>query len=327
MKNFFLVLMFITWDVTTSTEYTCDRHAACGCSKRSTIVLSKIIGGEPVNVSHTWGWIGSLRRDGYHQCGASLLTPQHVITAAHCVNDIILLSRLSLNFGITNLSYIGQLRNVSRMYIHPEYNAAAYLNDIAILRLDEPLNLMYSNLSTICLPAVKDYNVSESEYPPANVELVAIGWGVTEALGSIPSQILRQVTVQAISRTDSNCQSTIYNDTVQFCAGLPEGGKDTCRGDSGGPLMLFKNRRWELAGITSYGEICAAEGIPGVYTRVAYFQSFITETLRSDVASASKSKQLDANGKTNSSVKMSCAKMVIHFVILYVSFSVVKTVF
>ena len=261
--------------------YICDHRATCGCSRRSTVILSKIIDGEPVVQSYSWGWMASLSRDGKHRCGASLITSSHVITAAHCVKDI-KLSRLSLNFGITNLSNIGQLRNITKMYIHPLYDQQMYINDLAILRLDKPVDLINSDISIICLPTTLDFNLNMTEYPPVNENLVAIGWGTTNPFIRTSSPILRQVTVQAIARTETPCLNVIHDDIVQFCAGLPQGGKDTCHGDSGGPLMSFKHGRWQLVGITSYGDICAKPDFAGVYTRLAYYNSYIQEVINSD---------------------------------------------
>ncbi len=56
---------------------------------------------------------------------------------------------------------------------------------------------------------------------------------------------------------------------------------DTCQGDSGGPLMLFTNNVWQQVGITSNGYGCAQPTYPGIYTRVAAYQSWINETVNS----------------------------------------------
>ncbi|CAF0836229.1 unnamed protein product [Adineta steineri] len=287
-----ILLIFSLFDVTTSTKYECNRRATCGCSKWATASLSRIIGGEPVNVTNPWGWIGSLRKDGFHQCGATLISPMHAITAAHCVKYVRSLSSLSLMFGITNLTDIGELRKIVQMYIHPSYDQTSSANDLAILRLDSPINLIDSNVSRICLPSSYEFDLSLAEYPPVASDLVAIGWGVTEPFSRIPSPVLRQVTVQAISRNDQSCANTINDDTVQFCAGSPEGGKDTCQGDSGGPLMLFKDRRWQLVGITSYGDICGSPEHPGVYTRVAFYISYINQIIDADFKFTGNTKQL-----------------------------------
>jgi secreted trypsin-like serine protease len=280
-----VLCLFLIFDVTAPIDYTCDPHATCGCSKQSTVILSKIIGGEPASIPHSWGWIASLRRDDMHSCGASVLTSWHVITAAHCVNDITSLSRLSLNFGIINLATIGLLRNVTKMYIHPLFDQRLLTNDLAILRLHKPINLTNSTISSICLPETSEFNLKLAEYPPIGENLVAIGWGITEPFAALPSTVLRQVTLQAMASTDESCTNTINDDVVQFCAGFSDGGKDTCKGDSGGPLMLFKNGCWQLIGITSYGGICGSPDFAGVYTRVAYYDSYIEEIINSNDSS------------------------------------------
>jgi secreted trypsin-like serine protease len=315
----FLVLhLFLIFDVATPIDYTCDRHATCGCSKRSTVILTKIIGGEPVNIPHVWGWIASLRRDGIHSCGASLLSAWYVITAAHCVHDITSLSRLSLNFGITNYTTIGQLRNVTKINIHPSFDIRLLINDLALLRLHKPIDLNNSNISSICLPEQSDFNLELAEYPSIGDNLVAIGWGVTDFYDTLPSIVLRQVTLQAIARTDASCTDMINNDTVQFCAGYPDGGRDTCKGDSGGPLMLFKNGRWQLIGLTSYGGVCGSPGFPGIYTRIAYYDLYIEQIINSNSTFLTYPKQIDVNITSHSNTGTFDRKSKLEFVFIFV---------
>ena len=107
---------------------------------------------------------------------------------------------------------------------------------------------------------------------------------------------LQQVTVQTIDYRATMCSSILYNRQLQFCAGVYGGGKgmldeihclnfhanlclDTCQGDSGGPLMMYTtSRQWVLVGVTSYGRGCARANYAGVYTRVAFYQSWIAAT-------------------------------------------------
>ncbi|CAF3602497.1 unnamed protein product, partial [Rotaria socialis] len=69
--------------------------------------------------------------------------------------------------------------------------------------------------------------------------------------------------VQAYSSTSNSCQqSGTINSNLQFCAGVTTGGKDTCQGNSGSPLMTCVNNCWVLAGTTSVGIGCAQAGYP-----------------------------------------------------------------
>lgn len=71
---------------------------------------------------------------------------------------------------------------------------------------------------------------------------------------------------------------SIFTDNM-FCAGFPEGSKDTCQGDSGGAYVLKDDDRYWAAGIVSWGINCGEEGVYGVYTRVTQFLDWITKTM------------------------------------------------
>ena len=105
-----------------------------------------------------------------------------------------------------------------------------------------------------------------------------VGGPVFAAAGTGNEMLLNQVYVPVISSTLCN-EEDWYNDQVtgnMFCAGYPEGGKDSCQGDSGGPLVcLSPSGHWVLHGVTSWGFDCAQEKHPGVYARVARFVDWI----------------------------------------------------
>ncbi|CAF4291172.1 unnamed protein product, partial [Adineta steineri] len=226
----------------------------CGCSTVSTVVTSRIIGGEDAG-DYTWNWIVSFQSNGEHRCGATLLTSEYAVTAAHCTVALLpYMASLTIVAGINDLSDSSntavQRRSIIKMFTHPNYKNNTFVNDIAILQF-APLNISSDfNTGVICLPQA-------SQDP-------------------FQTDSLQQVTVQAFSSTSADClRSNMTNATVQFCAGVSGGGKDTCQGDSGGPLMAFVNNVWILAGITSFGYGCAQAGYPGVYTRVSSFIPFI----------------------------------------------------
>ncbi|CAF3711377.1 unnamed protein product [Rotaria sordida] len=261
-----------------TTTYTCDPSISCGCSSLFTTVTSRIVGGEAA-ADYAWGWMVSLQQSDKHICGASLLTSEYAVTAAHCLEDIMdSLSELSILAGTNYLDNEAiptiQRRPLISAIMHPKYDKSSTLNDIAILKFS-PLTISSdSKLAFICLP--KQYE----EPFQTNTDLIAIGWGFKSQYIRVLSNTLQQVTVQAFSSASAACQqSGMVNSFVQFCAGTIAGGKDGCLGDSGGPLMAFVNRRWVLAGIASNGKGCGQVGYPGVYTRVSAFIPFINSNV------------------------------------------------
>ncbi|CAF1924479.1 unnamed protein product [Rotaria magnacalcarata] len=291
---FFILLLIIS---VRSTTYQCDPTIQCGCSAQSTVVTSRIVGGEAA-ADYTWGWMLSLQRSFSHTCSASLLTSEYAVTAAHCVYGVIDISILSILAGTnylynTSITTI-QRRAVTMVTIHPDFNPVTITNDIAILEFAPLTITSNSKLAFICLP--------EQNQDPfqTNSNLVAIGWGTTLQWSKTPSSYLQQVTVQAFSSTSTQCQrSGITNTTLSFCAGIIGGGKDTCQGDSGGPLMAFVNNSWVLAGVTSFGYGCAQAGYPGVYTRVSVFISFINSNVDFSVpATATRTSQTETDTTT-----------------------------
>lgn len=81
----------------------------------------------------------------------------------------------------------------------------------------------------------------------------------------------------------ANCQKLFahFNGTEQVCAGgLPEGGKAVCNGDSGGPLQCqSEDGRWHQVGVVSYGFPCALPNKPDVFTSVAHYHEWISQTI------------------------------------------------
>ncbi|CAF1297762.1 unnamed protein product [Adineta steineri] len=262
--------------------YTCSSNATCGCSGNSA-VLTKIVGGENA-ASQTWGWMASLRYSSTnsHFCGGSIISPLHILTAAHCTIGLSSPSAVNVYVGSIYLSDTVQTRRVSYIHIHPNYSTTTYINDISILKLSSPLTIDQTNVAIVCLPNVSSIILASQEYPAPNTSLIAIGWGYLTEGGDSVSQTLQQVTIQAIAAKSIYCKNVQPADlSVQMCAGtMPIGGKDTCQGDSGGPLLMFTSDNvWQVVGITSNGVGCARPYLPGIYTRVAAFQVWINDTM------------------------------------------------
>ena len=229
--HFFISSLFLhNINLVSSAAYACNHNAECGCSKNDAQV-NRIVGGE-LAVNSSWGWAVSLQRNGKHFCGGSVISTLHVITAAHCVTgdlEIKLYSKVVAGINILSQrdSSSVQVRSIDAVISHNEYNGDTKINDIAILRLDQPLNISNGKgTARLCIPRVVPTS-SSSSYPIPNSPLVAIGWGVLKAEEtSIPTnRHLRQVTVYGRSAHHRSCRHVINNRRVQFCAGVTNGGK------------------------------------------------------------------------------------------------------
>lgn len=90
-----------------------------------------------------------------------------------------------------------------------------------------------------------------------------------------PRNILRAVNLPIVNQDYCNSQYGGRITPQMICAGFQEGGKDTCFGDSGGPLTCQQNGEKQLVGIVSFGRGCARPNYPGVYVRLTAVRDWI----------------------------------------------------
>uniref|UniRef100_A0A2A4IV60 Peptidase S1 domain-containing protein n=1 Tax=Heliothis virescens TaxID=7102 RepID=A0A2A4IV60_HELVI len=195
----------------------------------------------------------------YFQCGGSIVNAYYVVTAAHCLEEI---QTVYVRIGSTISNSGGLQYETSTFYSHPSYNPNTFDFDVGIVSVSQGMQLDGTNAKAISLVRTF-YDVSNG------TEITLTGWGATGEGESVTST-LRVVSVPAIDRPTCNEQLGGGITSRMFCAGLPEGGKDTCQGDSGGPAVIESTGR--LAGIVSFGYGCARPDSPGVYTRIGNFQ-------------------------------------------------------
>ncbi|XP_053117444.1 serine protease 27-like [Hemicordylus capensis] len=259
--------------------------ADCG---RPKLYSPRIIGGQNSDEGE-WPWQVSLRRNGLHHCGGSLIASQWVVTAAHCIKESQSLHEYQAHLGEHDLprpppTMVSSA--ISQIILHPHYAGSKLSADIALMRLEKPVRFSQSILP-ICLPSA-----SVPEPSPVGMKCWVTGWGRPFQKASYMARTLREVEVLIIDTEEcdqmyhknvSNLETVpedyklIYNDMV--CAGYPEGEKDSCWGDSGGPLACKQNGTWFLAGVVSFGTGCAQPSRPGVYTRVTSYMDWIQRTM------------------------------------------------
>jgi len=261
----------------------------------------KIVGGN-VARAHSYPWAVPLfdGTDDYF-CMSTIISDRWLITAAHCVNRI---SSFYGKLGASN-NLEGNTTRVDfdRTIIHNEYEGLAHA-DIALLHTTEPI-VYNSRVNPVCT-ANQDDSVLENEV------CVAVGWGRLYEDGPTP-EFLHQVRIPLV--TNVQC-SLIYPEVTNssFCAGdFVKGGRDTCQGDSGGSLLCFRDGSWYQFGVTSVGIGCAEPGLPGVYTDIRYFSTWIedivnpaiTTTASTPTSSSTTSSSTTSSSTTSSSTTSS----------------------
>ncbi|XP_058047667.1 ovochymase-1 [Ahaetulla prasina] len=256
--------------------------------------FSRIIGGR-MSVPGGQPWQVSIKRGRSHFCGGSLIGDDVVVTAAHCVVDFDLkvVKNLIVTVGEFDLGSGDEEEQsvpVSEIVVHPDFNKFGYMaSDIALLYLKHQVQYGYE-VQPICLPHKED--VFE-----AGTLCVVSGWGKTSEAGSL-SNVLQEVELPIIdSITCSKLLNTLNLPPGQksmLCAGFPDGRRDACKGDSGGPLACRKaSGIWTLVGITSWGIGCGKgwvtdktisgnRGSPGIFSKVNELLDFITQHLTTE---------------------------------------------
>ncbi|XP_019750472.1 transmembrane protease serine 7 [Hippocampus comes] len=243
----------------------------CACGLPNHPVAHRIVGGTDSEEGE-WPWQVSLHFSGHLICGASLLSSDWLVSAAHCFSKDRLSDprRWRAHLGALTQGSAGHVAEIQRIVVHEYYDARTLDYDVALLRLKRAWPPSLGPLvQPVCLPAA-------SHAVTARHRCWVTGWGHRfEEDKSLPS-VLQKAQVSVMSQTE--CKKTYGPVSPRMlCAGVPSGERDACRGDSGGPLSCQApgGGRWFLIGIVSWGAGCGRPGLPGVYVRVSKFTSWI----------------------------------------------------
>ncbi|CAB9512913.1 Chymotrypsin-like elastase family member 1 [Seminavis robusta] len=194
-------------------------------------------------------------------CGATLVHEDIVVTAAHCIDGSV---PPRLRCGATTTSN-GVLVDVEASVTHPQYKDRELANDIAILKLANPLSIQ-----------VADFNTDEA-VPAGGSEVTAMGFGRTEPDTGGGSQSLQKLQMEALS--DAECAATFpdYEPSRNIC--VDENNAGICFGDSGSPLV---NDAGLVLGVASFVIQSCDSRFPDFFTRISTYSNWLQRSICSE---------------------------------------------
>lgn len=220
--------------------------------------------------------------DSLFVCSAVLISGQWLATAAHCVKKL-RPEELKVRLGEWDVQRDDEFypfveTNVREIIWHPEFQPASLVNDVALLRLETPVDQQQ-------MPHVAPACLATPDEQFAGQRCWVAGWG-KDAFGQSGAfqSVLKKVDLPVVSHHD--CELALKYQTKlgkhfrlhqnNICAG-GERGKDACEGDGGAGLYCLDQQSGliKAVGLVSWGVGCGQRGVPGVYANLAHFQQWI----------------------------------------------------
>ncbi|GAA1234749.1 serine protease [Prauserella halophila] len=227
----------------------------------SAAVQPDLVGGTPGD--ETYPFMTSLSADGEHYCGASLVRPGWLVTAAHCVDGTDA-EQLTARIGSTDRAEGGEVAQPTKLVSHPSYTRPGSTGDLALVELDSPVE-------------AEPVDLADSAEPGTATRL--LGWGQTcpeSGCGDAPRN-LQQLDTGIVG--DERCAAG-FDATSEVCTDNPDGA-GACYGDSGGPQLVRTGDRWRLVGVSSRAgnnePVCGTA--PSIYTSAPAYATWIDETV------------------------------------------------
>ena len=251
-------------------------------------VESRIVGGQLTDIQH-YPWQVGMRiktPGGSSMCGGSIFSPSWILTAAHCVEGI-RAGDVKVGYGSTSFKNLKWVK-VAKVFAHPRYKDASQGNDIALIKLEQPIKGLARSVGSPSKVQLVRNAVAKPLTDKGNCGTVS-GWGTTRFKGDV-SRDLQKVSVDFVSR--ETCEKLYRRETGepfklaydQICAG-GNGKHDSCQGDSGGPLIardpMMIGKGVVQVGVVSWGIGCAKKNVPGVYTNVSQHMDWIMKVYNS----------------------------------------------
>nr|XP_056705837.1 vitamin K-dependent protein C [Euleptes europaea] len=237
----------------------------------------KLIAGKAGKKGYSPWQVMLINGAGKFKCGGVLIHPTWVLTAAHCLEGE---EVFKLKFGKYHRWRADdgeQAIFTDKLVPHENYTKKTSDNDIALLHLAHPV-FFNKYVLPICLP-IK--NLAEQQLMKEGTSTVVTGWGSQSANSATNySAVLNYIEIPVASRNE--CAHSMQNSVSDnmLCGGILGDQRDSCHGDSGGPMVTQFKDTWFLVGLVSWGEGCGKLDNFGIYTKVSPYLEWIDQQIK-----------------------------------------------